>query len=235
MPSQESDRSEAATAHSRDAGALGLNAAAGVGIVQKADEIVLALPDLQRDGALTGLRKQLVGIESMTDLGLEPEALESAASTTASRPRSPRLRRRVSIAAERLDAQGRLESEQQRPASDRRSPDPHSRLEPDSAAESVAGVVRSRYAPTERPAAVVDVMSLAEWTATSTLRARASSSSFTKTPRAPISPNGLVRSRSPAVVIGTSAISRSGLAARKASSAVAAACVSASRPRGSRV
>ena len=55
---------------------------------------------------------------------------------------------------------------------------------------------------------VVDVMSLAEWTATSIDPASSASSiSFTKTPRAPISPNGFVRSLSPAVVIGTIAIS----------------------------
>ncbi len=52
------------------------------------------------------------------------------------------------------------------------------------------------------------------------LSSSASSSSLTKTPRPPISPNGRVRSRSPAVVIGTSAIStpgrRSALAARSA-------------------
>ena len=51
-------------------------------------------------------------------------------------------------------------------------------------------------------------MSFAEWTATSIRpSSSASSISLTKTPRSPISPNGLVRSRSPAVVIGTSAIS----------------------------
>jgi hypothetical protein len=54
-------------------------------------------------------------------------------------------------------------------------------------------------------------MSFAEWAATSIRPASsASSSSFTKTPREPISPNGRVRSRSPAVVIGTSAISTPG-------------------------
>jgi hypothetical protein len=51
-------------------------------------------------------------------------------------------------------------------------------------------------------------MSFDECTATSILpSSSASSSSLTKTPREPISPNGFVRSRSPAVVIGTSAIS----------------------------
>ncbi len=51
-------------------------------------------------------------------------------------------------------------------------------------------------------------MSFAECTATSIRpSSNASSSSLTNTPRDPISPNGLVRSRSPAVVIGISAIS----------------------------
>ena len=54
-------------------------------------------------------------------------------------------------------------------------------------------------------------MSFAECTATSMRpSSSASSSSFTNTPRVPISPNGFVRSRSPAVVIGTRAISMPG-------------------------
>src|SRR5947207_1218551 len=69
-------------------------------------------------------------------------------------------------------------------------------------------------------------MSFAEWTATSIRPSRrASCSSFTNTPRDPIWPNGFVRSRSPAVVIGTSAISTPG---RRRHSAASSACVSAS-------
>ncbi len=70
-------------------------------------------------------------------------------------------------------------------------------------------------------------MSFAECTATSILPARSASSiSFTKTPLAPISPNGLDRSRSPAVVIGRNAIS---WPACLTVSAASPACVSASR------
>src|SRR6478609_9669791 len=70
-------------------------------------------------------------------------------------------------------------------------------------------------------------MSLAEWTATSIRPAsKASSISLTKTPREPISPNGFVRSLSPAVVIGTSAIS---MPSPRSRSAASSACVSASR------
>ncbi len=88
------------------------------------------------------------------------------------------------------------------------------------------GSSRRGYAPTVSPSASLDVMSLAEWTATSILEASsASSSSFTNTPRLPISPNGRVLSRSPAVVIGTSAISTPG---RRSASLARSACVSAS-------
>src|SRR5215210_5927969 len=70
-------------------------------------------------------------------------------------------------------------------------------------------------------------MSFAEWTATSTRRARsASSSSLTNTPLLPISPKGLLRSRSPAVVTGTSANSSPG---RRRYSTASSACLSASR------
>src|SRR5436190_16259420 len=69
-------------------------------------------------------------------------------------------------------------------------------------------------------------MSLAECTATSMRPSNsASCSSFTKTPREPICPNGFVLSRSPAVVMGTRAISTPG---RRSRSAASSACVSAS-------
>src|ERR671922_59962 len=70
-------------------------------------------------------------------------------------------------------------------------------------------------------------MSLAECTATSIRpSSSASSSSLTNTPREPISPNGRVRSRSPAVVTGRGANSSPG---RRSRSTASSACVSASR------
>src|SRR5688572_13440435 len=90
------------------------------------------------------------------------------------------------------------------------------------------GSSRFRKAPTDRPSVSVEVMSLAEWMATSILpSSNASSISLTKTPRAPISPKGFERSRSPAVVIGTRATSRSAFARRRVSAA-SSACVRAS-------
>ena len=150
-----------------------------------------------------------------------------AASTTASRPRSPRLRSRVSMlprsgSTDSVGSSARSCALRRADAVPIRMPGrisdaPHSA----SRGSSLAG-----YAPTASPAASVEVMSLAECTATSMRPSRsASSSSLTKTPRLPISPNGRVRSRSPAVVIGTSAISRPG---RRSASAARSAWVSAS-------
>ena len=98
-----------------------------------------------------------------------------------------------------------------------------SSLAPQSASR---GSSRRRYAPITSPSGSVAVRSFAEWAATSIRRSSsASSSSLTKTPREPISPKGRVRSRSPAVVIGTNAISTPG---RRSRTAASSACVRAS-------
>ena len=154
----------------------------------------------------------------------------AAASTIASSPRSRRLRSRVST----FPRSGSIESDGSSASScaRRRTDAVPIRIPGATAAapqSASRGSSRGRYAPTSSPAVSVEVMSFAEWTATSTRPARsASSSSFTNTPRAPISPNGRVRSRSPAVVIGTSASSRSARTRRRASAA-SCACTSASR------
>ena len=164
----------------------------------------------------------------MSDLGVQAEAVETtggqhdrveAALAALAQPR-------VDVAAQRLDRERRLEREQLRaPATDAvptRMP-ARSSLAPQSASR---GSSRAGYAPTTSPSGSLEVMSFAEWTATSILpSSSASSSSLTNTPRDPISPNGFVRSRSPAVVIGTSAISIPGA---RSLSAACSAWVSAS-------
>src|ERR671923_808167 len=151
-----------------------------------------------------------------------------AASTTASRPRSSRFRSRVSM----LPRRGSMLS----PGSSARSwarrridavPTRMPGRTSDAPQSASRGSSRSRYAPTASPSVSVEVMSLAECTATSIRpSSSASSSSLTNTPREPISPNGRVRSRSPAVVTGTSANSSPG---RRSRSTASSACVSASR------
>src|SRR4051794_2942767 len=150
-----------------------------------------------------------------------------AARTTASRPRSPRLRRRVSM----FPRSGSIESEgssasswalRRTEAVPMRMPG----LMASAPQRASRGSSRSRYAPTMSPATSLEVMSFAECTATSMRpSSSASSSSLTNTPRSPIWPNGFERSRSPAVVIGTSAIS---IPERRIRSAASSACVSAS-------
>ena len=116
-----------------------------------------------------------------------------AARTTASRPRSPRLRSRVSM----LPRSGSTESvgSSARSCARRRAEAVPTRMpgtERGGAAERVARILPGGYAPTASPSVSVEVMSLAEWTATSIRpSSSASSSSLTKTPRLPISPNGL--------------------------------------------
>ena len=142
-----------------------------------------------------------------------------AASTTASRPALAALAQpRVDVPAQRLDRERRLEREQLRAPAHRRGADPHARTgarrrrtarraDPRAAGRRRRRALRCRSTSCPSP---------------SGRRRRcgrsssASSSSLTKTPRAPISPNGFVRSRSPAVVIGTSAISIPGRRSRSA-------------------
>ena len=118
---------------------------------------------------------------------------------------------RVDVAAQRLDRERRFEREELRATARGRGADPHARPDLAGADNASRGSSRSRYAPTTRPSVSVDVMSFAECTATSMRPASSASSiSLTKTPRAPIWPNGCLRSRSPAVVIGTNASSTPG-------------------------
>ena len=145
------------------------------------------------------------------DLAGEPEPVEPAGGeherveAALARLAQPR----VDVPAQRLDRDRRVEARAAAPggAPTRcRSASPaRARSAPTSASR---GSSRSRYAPTASPAVSVEVMSFAECTATSIRPARSASSiSLTKTPRSPICPNGLERSRSPAVVIGTKATS----------------------------
>src|SRR5215211_2380784 len=148
----------------------------------------------------------------------------AAARTTASSPRSPRLRRRVSTfprkgSMDTLGSRARSCAFLRADAVPIRIPG-RSSSAPQSASRASS---RARKAPIARPSVAVDVMSFAEWIATSTRpSSKASSISLTKTPRAPISPNGFERSRSPVVVIGTRATSSSGFACRRASAASSA-------------
>ena len=101
------DRREAAAADERDAAALGLDAPARLRVVGRLHEGFLAGAHLQGERALAGLGEHLRRVEAQPDLASSPSlSSPQAASTTASRPRSPRLRNRVSM----LPRSGSIES-----------------------------------------------------------------------------------------------------------------------------
>src|SRR5881396_1523862 len=134
------DRSEAAATDSGDAGPLGGHTAAGLGIVHGRRELLLACPHLERDGALTGLRDDLLRIEPMTDLGAEAEPVEPGRSEhdSVEPPLVPLPQARVDVAAKRLDGKPGLEREKLCAPANRGRADPHAGPEHIGTAERVA-------------------------------------------------------------------------------------------------
>ena len=101
------DRCQAAAADRGDASALGFDAAPRLGVVGRRDELLLAGANLHRERTLPRLGQQLSGSKRCPISPASPSrSSPQAASTTASSPRSPRLRRRVSM----LPRSGSIES-----------------------------------------------------------------------------------------------------------------------------
>ena len=187
------DWSEATATHERDAAALGLDAPARLRVVGRLDESLLAGAHLQGERALTGFGQHFARLEAQPDLRLEPEPVEPARrqhhgiETTLATLAQPG----VDVAAERLDRERRLERQQLRAAANRRCPDPHSRPDRVCAAQRVPGILAGRVG-TDRESFGVGgghVLGRVHRDVDPT-PSKASSSSLTKTPRAPISPNG---------------------------------------------
>ena len=72
------NRSQAPAAHRGHAGALRLDPAPCLRVVDAGDKPLLTHTDLDRESALSGLRQQLLRIEPPTDLVREAEPIESA-------------------------------------------------------------------------------------------------------------------------------------------------------------
>src|SRR5688572_15381316 len=110
--------------------ALGLDAPSRLGVVGARDTLLLAFPHLQSNCPLTGLREQLLRIETAPDLRAEAESVEPAGSEhDGVQPALAAFTQaRVDVAPERLDGQRRLEREQLRAPPRRRRPDAHRRL-----------------------------------------------------------------------------------------------------------
>ena len=198
---------------------LGLYMPSRLRVVTLCHERLLTAPNLQGQRTLACLRQKLRRLEAIADLGSETQALQptSCEHDRVELTLSTLPQPRIDVPAKGLD---RSEGSRKRSWARRRTEAVPIRIPGCSCAapqSASRGSSRRRYAPTARPSALVEVMSFAECTATSMRSpSNASSSSLTKTPRSPISPNGLVRSRSPAVVIGTRAISTPGLRTRSA-------------------
>src|SRR5213078_1956771 len=136
-------RRETATADGEDAGALRLDAAAGLGVVGSRNELLLAGTDLQRERALARLGQQLGGIEPQADLSPEPQPVEAGRGEhDRVQPALAALAQpRIDVPAERLDRQLWFEREQLRLAPDRRGADAHPRAYFRRSAERVARVL----------------------------------------------------------------------------------------------
>jgi hypothetical protein len=116
----------------------------------------LAGPHLQRERALCGLGKHLVGLEPEADLRCEPEPVEAACRqhdrvepTFAHLPQAG-----LDVASERLDAQRRLEREQLRTSPRGGGPDPHLRANRRRPDQRVARIVALEVRADDEPAGV---------------------------------------------------------------------------------
>src|SRR2546430_1238511 len=61
-----------------DRRALGLDAAARLGVVDAGNQLLLACAHLQRERALAGLWQELIRLEAVADLGVQTKAVETA-------------------------------------------------------------------------------------------------------------------------------------------------------------
>ena len=214
------DRSEAATADPNTRRARPRHGGASPHRPRH-NQLLLARSHLQRERALPGLGEHLRRVEPVPDLAGEPEPIETACGEDdrIQAALATLAQARVDVPAQRLDGQRRLEREELRTAADGRGADPHPRPDSGRAAQRVARILPLEVGADDEPFGIGGGHVLGGVDSdVDTPSSNDSSISLTKTPRAPISPNGLVRSRSPAVVIGTSAISIPGRRRREAAS-----------------
>src|SRR6185295_1317370 len=110
------DGCEATAPDHRNAGPFHFHARPCLAVVCSCDQVLLAGAHLQCECALAGLGQELVGLEPMTDLGSEPEPVETAGGEH-DRIQSalPALAQTgLDVPPQRLDRERRLEREQLR-------------------------------------------------------------------------------------------------------------------------
>jgi hypothetical protein len=148
------DGGDTAAADPGDAGSLGLDAAARLRVVDARNEPLVTRAHLKSHGALARLRNELVRVEAVADLGVEPEPVEP------SRPEHDRVepslatlaQARVHVAAQRLDREARLEREELSPPAHGGRTDPHSEPQPLGPAERVPRIAALQVRANGEPA-----------------------------------------------------------------------------------
>ena len=192
--------------------ALGLDAAPRLGVVGGGDEMLLARAHLKRERALRRLRQELVRVEAVADLARRARA--GRARRRRARPRRARARRACAAACRCCRAAARSRaSARARAAAPCGAPTPCRCASPAGSRRRRrarrADRRAARYAPTTRPVRIGrgHVLRRVHGDVDAAARAAPPRAPSRRRRATPISPNGFVRSRSPAVVIGTSAIS----------------------------
>src|SRR3954471_16362354 len=135
-------RETAATDH-RDASPLGFHAGPRFAVVCSCDQVLLAGAHLHCERTLPGLRQERAGLEPMTDLGSEPEPVETASREhDRIEPALPALAQtRLDVTAKWLDRERRLDCEELCAPADRCRTDPQPGPKPRHAAQRVAGIL----------------------------------------------------------------------------------------------
>src|SRR5213076_390042 len=108
------DGCQAATTDREDTCALGLDAAARLGVVDASNQVLLACAHLQRERALAGLRQELLRLKAVADLGVQAEPVKAAGrQDDRVEPSLAALAQtRIDVAAQRLDRELGLERQQ---------------------------------------------------------------------------------------------------------------------------
>ena len=145
-----------ASASSGHAYPLGVNPTPRLGIVHGGGDHLLAFADLERERPLAGLGEHFRRLETVADLGFQPEAVEPAGGEDdrVEAPLGALAETRVDVPAQRLYGERRLEREQLRAAACGRGADAHARRQTVAADERVAGILARRIRADDEPGGV---------------------------------------------------------------------------------
>jgi hypothetical protein len=137
------DRCEAPAADPRDTGALGLDTAAGLGVIGRFHQVLVTGPHLERDGALTRLGDELADVEAKADLLSDTEPVETGSrqDNRIEAALSHLAKACVHVPAQWFDGQFGLEGEELGLPTHGSRPDSHAGAQRVGAAEGVARII----------------------------------------------------------------------------------------------